>query len=121
MARVDEDLAIRHPRRVVMWSSATSWSYGISGPVSGMGSRGRVRRTSSGEYRSETEQAERRLRSHFSKISSRAAVVAEEPEALAAGSGLSHHCAQCHGRCERGIGFRTCATRTGCTAGPGNH
>lgn len=64
--------------------------------------------TSSGEYRSETEQAESRYGPTFSKyLEQGLAVVAADPEALAAGQRLFlNHCAQCHGSDARGgIGF----------------
>lgn len=64
--------------------------------------------TSAGEYRAEAEQAEKRYGPTFSKyLEQGLAVVAEDPEALAAGQRLYlNYCAQCHGSDARGgIGF----------------
>ena len=64
--------------------------------------------TSSGQYRSEAEQAETRYGPTFSKyLEQGLAVVATDPEALAAGQRLYlNYCAQCHGSDARGgIGF----------------
>lgn len=64
--------------------------------------------TSAGEYRAETGQAESRYGPTFSKyLEQGLAVVAEDPEALAAGQRLYlTYCAQCHGSDARGgFGF----------------
>jgi cytochrome c oxidase cbb3-type subunit 3 len=75
----------------------------------GLGSFAGIRGwTSSGQYQTETQQAEARYGPTFNKyLSQGLAVVAEDPEALAIGQRLFlNYCAQCHGSdAGGGIGF----------------